>query len=216
MYPCAGMDIPDVLNEFGHQFDTFLFVDIRYRLRRLVLPPMLGWEAVPGTRRLEGQPEDTMRCVQSSGRRYREVEPAWLREDFRCVQTGRVVEVCLRRGFGQYALHEIYDGTLGMFMHRGDSSGEGGSCVFYLANRKLAHPPISNLFNVIKRKLSNEALIASDGSNTALRELYCAARKGSDIASFKSHGLLWQRKMTIVRSFDRRLTVVWSVNSYDF
>ena len=215
LYPCAGLGIPDALSAFWQQFDTFLFVDTKYRLRHLAMPPCPGWAAVPGTRRLEGKPEDTMRCLQSSGRRYREIEPAWLREDFKHLQSGRVVEVCLRRGFGQYALHEVTDGTLGMFMHRGDSGGEGGSGVCYLANQRMSHPPISDLFDVIKRKLTMPGLIASDGSNSAIRELNSAASEGNDIESFVSHGLLWQKKMIIHRSRSSRLTVVWSVTSSD-
>ena len=131
------------------------------------------------------------------------------------MQSGRVVEVCLRRGFGQYALHEVTDGTLGMFMHRGDSGGEGGSGVCYLANQRMSHAPISDLFDVIKRKLTMPGLIASDGSNSAIRELNSAASEGNDIESFVSHGLLWQKKMIIHRSRSSRLTVVWSVTSSD-
>lgn len=212
MYPCAGMDIPDVIHTLGHLFDTFLFVDIRYDFGRADIPPLSGWEEVLGTRRLLGKPADHVSCVQSGVRRFRYVEPAWLRADYRNFQTGRIIEIILRRGFGQYALQELVDGTLGMFLHRGDSSAEGGSGVFYLANRRMSHTPLSMLFDTIKRKLTNPALIASDGSNTKIRELSLAGGGDNSITNFTRFGLLWQKTMTVARPGDNRLTVVWTVS----
>lgn len=211
MYPCAGFDMPDILEKFGHQFDTFLFVDIRYDFRRHMVPPISGWRQVPGTRRLMGAPFCRLSWVSFDNRSYREVEPAWLRFDMRHSTSGRVVELCLRRGFGQYALHELEDGSLAMFLHRGDSSAEGGSGVWYLADRRMSHPPLSRLFDVIKRKLAPDAWIGSDGSNTQFRELQRAAVEGDEISRFNRHGLLWQREMTIQRQHDCRRTVVWRV-----
>lgn len=211
MYPCAGSDIPDILEAFGHRFDTFVFVDIRYKFHRDAMPPVPGWKVVPGTRRLIGKPVDRMRSVQSGKTRYREIEPAWLKFDMQHLTTGRVVTVCLRRGFGQYALQELEDESLAMFLHRGDSCGEGGSAVCYLANRRVSHPPLSMLFDVIKRKLASDAWIGSDGSNTKIRELYKAACEGDEVSHFTSHGLLWEREMTLHRARDCRRTVVWRV-----
>ena len=215
MYPCSGLDVPDVVQTFGDLFDTFLFVDIRYDFSRLNTPPVSGWEEVPGTRRLEGKPADHVRHLQSGRRHFRHVEPAWLRADYLHLRSGRTIEICLRRGFGQYALQELTDGTMGMFLHRGDSSGEGGSGVMYLANRRLSHPPLSMLFDAIKQKLTMPALIASDGSNTRIRELSLAGGGDDSITTFTRFGLLWQRNMNIARPGDRRITVVWSVSLCD-
>lgn len=211
MYPCSGLDISQPIDAFGDQFDTFLFVDTNYRFSRLRMPVVKGWREVALSVQIEGPSIDCMRFVESGNRRYREIEPAWRRSRYKNIETGREIYVVLRRGFGQYALHEIVDGTLGMFLHRGDSGGEGGSGVCYLANRRMEHPPLDRLFEVIKRKLANRAFIASDGSNTSICELFSAAQEQSDIAMFNKHNLLWQRMSTLVRLDDRRLTVVWSV-----
>jgi hypothetical protein len=50
-------------------------------------------------------------------------------------------------------------------VHRGDSVGESGSNVFFLGNRKCDHEPLSNLFNKLACKLSDHALVITDGSN---------------------------------------------------
>ncbi len=212
MYPCAGLDIPDVVKTFGIYFNTFLFVDIHYDFRRLVVPLVPGWSEVPGTRRLKGKPSDTVRIVQTDIHHYREVEPAWLTVDLQAQTTGRVVQLCLRRGFGQYALHELNPGSLAMFFHRGDSTGEGGSNTCFLANLRQRHLPLSMLMNAIKSKFAYPALIGSDGSNTQIRKLRQAGRGDDGIAQFRSHALVWQRDMTLTRPHDSRRTVIWRVS----
>ena len=44
MYPCAGNDIPEAVEAYGHLFDTFLFVDIDYTFKSGVVPLIHGWE----------------------------------------------------------------------------------------------------------------------------------------------------------------------------
>lgn len=215
MYPCAGRDISQPIAEFGTQFDTMLFVDVSYQFdSRFQMPQIDGWQELEGSVQVEGPKTDRMQQSQHGNHRRHDIEPAWRRSRCQCSATGSVITVVMRRGFGQYALHEVADGTLGMFLHRGDSGGEGGSGVNYFANRRMKHAPISCLFDTIKRKLTTPALLASDGSNTSIRELYRAGHKGDDIAEFQKHGLLWQRKSTLVRPGDSRLTVVWEVMSW--
>jgi hypothetical protein len=211
MYPCSGLDVSQPIGAFGDQFDTFLFVDTQYQFSEFRMPLVEGWREMASSVQIEGPSVDSMRVVDSGNRSYCEIEPAWRRSRYENTETGREISVVLRRGFGQYALHEIIDGTLGMFLHRGDSLGEGGSGVFYLANKPRKHPPLDRLFETIKRKLAKQAFIASDGSNTSIRELFSTAQERSDIAMFNKHNLLWQRMFTLVRPSDRRLTVVWSV-----
>jgi hypothetical protein len=212
MYPCAGLDIPDIVQTFGTHFDTFLFVDIHYNFRQLVIPVVPGWSEVEGTRRLKGNASDTVRIVQNDTQHYREVEPAWLTVDLQAQSTGRVVQICLRRGFGQYALHELNPGSLAMFLHRGDSTGEGGSNTWFLANLRMRHLPLSMLMNAIKSKLAYPALIGSDGSNTQIRNLREAARGDDGVEQFRSHALVWERDMTLTRPKDSRRTVIWRVS----
>lgn len=121
-------------------------------------------------RRLDGEP--TARPERRSNERpYRFVKPAYLTEVFVRRIDGRRITAIRRRGFGQYALAELDDRSVNVFVHRGDSEGEGGSNVFYLANLRRNHEPCSNLFEKLARKLAPRALIISDGSNARIRPL---------------------------------------------
>jgi hypothetical protein len=91
------------------------------------------------------------------------------------------VTINRRRGFGQYALvNEFSDRAIGVFMHRGDSPGEGGSNVYFLANKDSRHEPCGRLFDKLSKKLDDRALIITDGSNTRLKRLRAFHRQ--DIA----------------------------------
>jgi hypothetical protein len=56
----------------------------------------------------------------AEGRRYRYLKPARLKVVYERSSDGRRVTVIRRRGFGQYALAELVDRSLGVFVHRGD------------------------------------------------------------------------------------------------
>lgn len=211
---CASMDIPDFVQAFGPRFDTFLFVDLKYDFLRMMIPQIVGWVEVPGTKRVEGKPSDQVRIVEVGESRYREIEPAWMRVNYTNKETGKVIELCFRRGFGQYALHELENGSLSMFVHRGDSRGEGGSNTFFLANRRTKHPPLSRLFDVVKSKLSKEAWIASDGSNCDIVQLRRASKNLEEVEHFQSKGLRWGREMILKKRGDLSRTVVWRVTPF--
>ena len=118
--------------------------------------------------------------------------------------------VVQRRGFGQYALHEVPDSSLHMFLHRGDSGGEGGSGAYFLSNHRMAHPPLSMLLNVLKRKLSYPALVGSDGSNTSIQQLSSASTGNESVVQFTSNGMRWRRAGTL-QSSKTNQTVIWKV-----
>ncbi len=209
MYPCAGNDISEPVRAFGELYDTFLFVDLKYCSVSKV-PEISGWSEVRGSQRRFGSVNSSIRFDQDGQSKFRVVDPEWFCSDFINETTGRRILLIRRRGFGQYALHELPDASLSMFMHRGDSTGEGGSNVFYLANRKTSHKPISNLLDLIKRKMKNPALIASDGSNTGISKLRDAANGVEAIDSFTSHGLKWQLQQASGLISSR--TKVWEVS----
>jgi hypothetical protein len=210
MYPCAGQDIPAAVEAFGHLFDTFLFVDINYRFKPEFVPLIHGWEMVPNSWQLYGAREGRARRVEDERRGHREIEPAWLSLTYRHTETGRKVEVVMRRGFGQYALREMADSSLHMFLHRGDSGGEGGSGTCFLSNHRMDHPPLSMLLDVLRRKLAYPALIGSDGSNTSILQLASASAGNDSIVQFTSNGMVWRRTGTLP-SRPSRQTVVWEV-----
>jgi hypothetical protein len=58
-----------------------------------------------------------------------------------------------------------------IFMHRGDSPGESGSNVYFLADKKSRHEPCGMLFSKLSVKLADRALIITDGSNTGIKRL---------------------------------------------
>lgn len=218
LYPCAGSDWLALLDAFGDHIDEFIFVDLYYQFSEL--PPIAHsrWQFLPGHSVLTGPSQDNCRSVEDGAGHWREIEPAWLREKYQDAHSGRTIQVTRRRGFGQYALNELPDGSLGIFCHRGDSMGEGGSNTYFLSNRTKRHPLLSNLFDKIKRKFVYPALIVSDGSNTFIRRLKKAATapKNSLIESigmteFVCYGLRWQRVGELNSSSINR-SIVWRVD----
>ena len=203
LYPSAGGDCTEVLTAFAADILEFRFADIGYDFshqRCLEFPNETGWELV--STELTGSPTATIeQRYTETGRRYRQLDPARLTQIYERRDAFHRIKVVWRRGFGQYALAEIPDRSLGVFVHRGDSRGEGGSNVFYLANRRKHHEPCSNLFDKLKEKLSEMALIISDGSNADipfLREFHHREIAGAQAFArmrerdFEYGGLRWR------------------------
>lgn len=157
-YPTAGDDTHEPMNFFADYIDDFHFCDIRYR--DLSSLKLLKNEE-PNKIYFEG-PLISDLCRRGG---LREVERGRRIEVYNRIDRAphRIVR---RRGFGQMGLAEFPDRSLSVFMHRGDSLGEGGSNAFFLSDRRKNYPPLSNLFTKLQRKLSNRALVISDGSNT--------------------------------------------------
>ena len=65
---------------------------------------------------------------------YRKLEPGRLKQLYERVSDSRRLTVIRRRGFGQYVLGEFPNRSIGVFVHRGDSPGDGGSNTYFLAN----------------------------------------------------------------------------------
>lgn len=161
---------------------------------------------------LDGRAFAALERPSAYGRRGpRQIDPARLEETYLHEASGRLIRVTRRRGFAQYALKEIPNGSLGVFFHRGDSMGEGGSDAWFLANRPRRHPPLSNLFARLKQKLAYPALIASDGSNTTFEPIVTAVRSDAQQPmQFKLEGLHWVRVGTMTDE-GRRRTAIWRV-----
>lgn len=216
-YPCAWEDWYEPLDAFGALVDEFYFVDVGYRFSDPVRIKNARWTLLPEHSELRGPAIDFMRIKHEGRRTFRDIRPAWLCERYLDAGSGQSVTVIRRRGFGQIALDELPDNSLGIFCHRGDSSTEGGSATWFLANRKASHPPLARLFDKIKRKLAYPALIVSDGSNTSIRQLCapCFARDGevsrdTSIDEFDHFGLHWKHVGELNVDAHRR-TLVWRV-----
>ena len=220
-YPCAWEDWYEPLDAFGSLMDEFYFVDVGYQFSDPVLIKSSRWALLPEHSDLQGPAVDYMRIRDDGLRKFRDISPAWLRERYVDGRTGRSVQVTRRRGFGQIALDELPDNSLGIFCHRGDSSVEGGSATWFLANRNRYYPPLSRLFDKIKRKLAYPALIVSDGSNTSIRQLCAPCFALDDVATrdmfmkeFDSCGLHWKHVGELTVDAHRR-TLVWRVERYE-
>jgi hypothetical protein len=117
---------------------------------------------------------------------------------------------------------DIKPKTIGVFMHRGDSSGESGSNVYFLSNKPANFAPCARLFEKLGICLMDRALIISDGSNTSigsLRKLHNSPIEGSDAFArmqgkhFEFGGFRW----TCVGWLNRRNgpTLIWGVTRSD-
>jgi hypothetical protein len=171
-YPAAGSDYTEPLTIFQNYVSEFWFSDIYPT--GLQLPPVCAFhtDLHPLEQNTSGEPFAIMETRRAeNGRRYRFVQPSKLTEVYETTD-GRHITVVRRRGFGQIGLtKEFGERSLGVFMHRGDSPGEGGSNVYFLANKKTYYEPCGSLFNKLARRLKDRALVISDGSNTNIRQL---------------------------------------------
>ena len=172
-YPSAGFDWSEFLTTFADHIDEFRFADTQYQFDRNFGSPFVD----PSEYRkiasdLDGNPTaQTETRKDASADAYDFVKPAHLTEVYERILDGRRLKVIRRRGYGQYALAEFSDRSIGVFVHRGDSPGEGGSNVVFLGNQKRRHEPLSNLFDKLTQKLADRALIISDGSNARAKFL---------------------------------------------
>ena len=210
LYPCAGQDFADPVNYFGEFIDTFIFVDINYRFNLKHRPNIPGWFYISDSEKIIGKIYSPLTKQENGKNKFRFVEPGWLFLDYKNEKTNRKIQIVLRRGFGQYALRELEDKALTVFMHRGDSIGESGSGVYFLANRKTNHQPLSMLLDAIKQKLKMPGFIVSDGSNSTINELKNHIEKKL-IPTFESHGLLWRKSKLFepLQGFNK--TFIWEV-----
>ena len=205
-YPCAWQDWKEMLDAFGDVIDEFHFVDVNYQFAKSMPIVNPRWRLLPDQTALKGPAVDTLRTIENVRHPYRDITPAWLRERYINLESSRTIQVIRRRGFGEYALDELPDNSLGIFCHRGDSGIHAGSRTSFLANQKRSHQPLSNLFEKIKRKLAYPALIVSDASNTTIRQLFVSSVE----MEFDHFGLHW-RRIGELNVEEHRPTFVWQV-----
>ncbi len=167
-YPSAGGDTNEVLSVFAPFVDEVVFCDLHYP-KGLDLEPAIGsgggYKLIGSS--ITGDPNS--RLHEKDG--HLEIEPSTLIEIYEGESADRLLVVKRRRGFGQYALLEVKPKSMTVFMHRGDSPGEGGSNVYYLADCKSRHEPCGRLLTKLTDRLADRAIILSDGSNTRVPQL---------------------------------------------
>jgi hypothetical protein len=164
-YPAIQIDVPQLGEADPPLFDQSIFRRISHKL--------------DGDRRADVEPPTTQRP-------YRFVKPARLTEVYERTSAHRLFEVIRRRGFAQYALTEFPDRSVGVFVHRGESTGRAVRTYFFLGNRQRNHGAIFSISDKLACKLSDHALVISDGSNVRpkfLRKFHGTETSGSDAFS---------------------------------
>ncbi len=171
LYPSCGIeDALYFLHTFINEVDEFIFADLNFNSGALKVFENHLKRFGEYKKVVLGDFDSRWIYMRSliSGRCYRKIAPAYAIYDFKVKD--RTKRLILRKGFGQFAILELNDDSLDIFVHRGDGIDEGGSGVFYLGNVKLDYEPISNIFDKLIKKLKDGALIISDGSNTNFKE----------------------------------------------
>jgi CRISPR-associated protein Csx16 len=217
-YPCAGDDIAPFLDAFGFVMDRFTFVDLNYQRSRMTPIVSRHWTRLPEHSRWDGPPTSRVQAA-GHGENFREVEPGWLHEVYRHTAGDRCIQVRRRRGFGQYGLAEMADASLGVFCHRGDSSGEGGSNAWFYSNRNANHAPLGRLFDKVKTKLRLPALLVSDDRTAPLSRLANLQFSGADTDNNMPNvqgACVWEglqcEAVAALRHGRRPAAVVWRVD----
>jgi len=224
-YPSAGNeDWKNTLVQFLDSTDKFIFADINYSenhlknfKRHVAEVGLITAEEKIGT--FSGQ----MTIVSNGKNSYRHLEPAYYHLHVTIKNIKKIIT--FRKGFGQYALNELDENGLHVFYHRGDSVGESGSNVFYLANRHARHKPLEKLFNVLSSKLTNNSVIVSDGSNTDFKQFKILYRNIKDLDKQTVIDSIVGKEISILDTtlkcidvLDRRHnhTLAWEVSKNEF
>lgn len=169
-YPAALYDTPTIMDVFMDYIDTYWFCDLNYQAD-LKLPPVLsrkqGFEIVSSVKVGHVGAIGEWR-TDAQGQRHYYLDPSRLHEVYQR-SDGKEITIVRRRGYGQMGIvKEFRAKSIGVFVHRGDSQGEGGSNVYFLSNLVTRHEPCGMLFDKLSAKLRKTALVITDGSNTRI------------------------------------------------
>ena len=213
-YPAAGDDTRPFVELFSNSIKQYHFNDLFYnteRDRRYPVPSdwMLARRKTVPERKIRDCPCE---IISTGNARIRNVEPTKLVEEF--VGPDGTIEVTRRRGFGQYALAEFEPRSISVFVHRSDSIGEGGSNMWFLANRSASHPPLARLWDSLSSRLADRALVISDGSLTNFKFLKEARKREarllySDRSSYNKYGFEWR---CVGYMNDRPHSAIWGLS----
>lgn len=167
LYPCAGHDYQPAISIFAPHLSEFTFCDLNYpaglQMRPVVGPP--EYELISSD--TEGEVHSEISRVNG----HIEIDPSTLIEVYVQRQSGRSITIRRRRGFGQFTLLNAGLRSISVFMHRGDSPGESGSNIYFLADCRSSYTPIGSLLTKLEERLTDRAIVLSDGSNTRLKKL---------------------------------------------
>lgn len=207
-YPASGNDTSPFIDAFTPYVTDFHFNDLIYTSAHD--EAFVASERFEVIQSLEPPRELRDAPVKLSLRCWRNLEPSVLIQYLR--GEGINLTVRRRRGFGQYALQELPERSIGVFVHRQDSMGDGGSNMWFLANRRKRHEPLSNLWEKLSLRLADSAIVVSDGSLTNFKFLQSAALAKQDdtLSIYSQGGFTWQQIGNFPTGSYRR-TLVWGL-----
>jgi hypothetical protein len=194
-YPCAGHDWDEPIKIFGEVCTELWFCDHSYeelsKVDRIIKADNdLDLKFI--THRIVGNVES--KIENNNGYKFIESSKKYEQYEYK---NGKKLTIIRRRGFGQIGLHdEFMDNSLSVFMHRGDSQGEGGSNVYFFKNFKSNYEKIGNLANLVTRKINNKALIITDGSNSPKGHPIRKFHRKNDLGGFEAYQNLREKKYT--------------------
>jgi hypothetical protein len=209
-YPSAGEDWYEPLMAFAPAIAEFWFVDVGYFTLRPadVVRPLVQDSAVLDFQGFAlvgpalARPE---RRLDPSGQSYPFIEPCTRTEIYVHRSTNTPIRVHRRRGFGQRSISLVPD--IGVFFHRGDSPGEGGSNVYWLSKR---------WFPTLSRHLRDGGLVATSGCLAHVRQLRQMRRRYSSPQRAFEEGARfdkWDRRWTCVGWVGDQGTPVWQLTA---
>lgn len=161
-YPCSGDDVSEPLEAFGRLLPEFTFSDPDYRRRDR---PRRGHHE-------QHEPDASYHAWALDS----------VSERFRRPDGGQVSVIYDPRDAGLVLRERFGERTIGVFMHRGDGSGEGGSGLSFLTDSRPFGGFLS-YFDDLKPRLADRALVITDGSNTNvpwLSRFYSRSASGSE------------------------------------
>lgn len=206
LYPCAGNDYRPAIDVFLPYVSDFTFCDLYYPAGLKMRRVSNSQDLIPISSRTEGPIHSTLRATGEHPR----VESSSLIETYRHQPTDRKISIRRRRGFGQFALLDAPLRSVSVFMHRGDSPGEGGSNIFFLADCNSNYKPVGHLLSKLAERLTDRAIVLSDGSNTRLAPLKRFHRQNFSGAEALEH----LREKSFVRSGFRWSCIGYLDNKY--
>lgn len=188
-YPCCGNDIYDPLKYFNAKVDVFNFCDLRINVNQDTIDTIAdileGFEMIKYSEEYEMKKNSRTgeQSVRFNNRERAIRPPAYVRDKVVKIvqvwenkQSNKEIKIIWYIGDGYKVLaNEDLLKVIDIFFYRGDSNGEGGSNIGWLETKKDGETraePRQNHFDFVLKKLTDNGLIVTDGSNCGEEYLF--------------------------------------------
>lgn len=220
--PCVGRMFAPTIEAFHELVSELWFVDLNAFRKTELIPLLVGqprYELIeqsfsgrfmPSAPRCKSTTEDMLSRTAGCTEVYRDLQRP--NRELRLHRQRQCAAEFLRR--------PPTNKRLGVFMHTGDSNGEGGSELHFLSTQPETLTGVTPLFPELNRQLRPSALVVTDGSNCdikPLREYHRKSQGGHEVwqmlrkQEFFLGGRSWRCAGWLPPC--RGPTLVWHVNS---